>query len=125
MKKLDLYGCGTYGIYAVDSDFKGRKLKIHHCSDGAMWCMDTTSEIKDSKIFHCRKQVENLICSDGFTTMKHVKIYDNHIEEAVFDIPEYLLECEDVKVYNNTYHKKGINNKNEKEILWWDNQQLK
>ena len=48
-----------------------------------------------------------------------------HIEEAVFDIPEYLLECEDVKVYNNTYHKKGINNKNEKEILWWDNQQLK
>ena len=77
MKKLDLYGCGTYGIYAVDSDFKGRKLKIHHCSDGAMWCMDTTSELKD------------------------------------------------VKVYNNTYHKKGINNKNEKEILWWDNQQLK
>lgn len=47
------------------------------------------------------------------------------IEEAIFDIPEYLLECEDVKVYNNTYHKKGINNKNEKEILWWDNQQLK
>lgn len=70
---------------------------------------------------------ENTKLSSVFLNVyvQNTVLYMMHIEEAVFDIPEYLLECEDVKVYNNTYHKKGINNKNEKEILWWDNQQLK
>lgn len=125
LKKLSLYGCGTFGICADGSDLKGEKLEIHHCTDGAIWCLDTTAEINNSKIHNCKKQVANLISSDCFMKISNTEIYDNDIEEAVFDIPEQYLECEDVKVYNNKYRKRGIYQKNEKEILWLDNKKMK
>ncbi len=49
----------------------------------------------------------------------------HYIEEAVFDIPEQYLECENVKVYDNRYRKRGVYQKSEREILWVDNKKLK
>lgn len=125
LKKLNLYGCGTFGICADESDFKGEKLEIHHCTDGAIWCMNATSEINNSKIHNCRKQVANLILSDCSMKISNTEIYNNYIEEAVFDIPEQYLECENVKVHDNRYRKRGVYQKSEREILWMDNKKLK
>lgn len=125
LKKLNLYGCGAIGICADESEFKGEKLEIHHCTDGAIWCVGTTAEIEESKIYNCKKQVSNLISSDSFMKISNTDIFNNYMEEAVFDIPEQFFKCKNMKVYNNTYRKQGVYQKNEEEILWMDNKNLK
>lgn len=112
LSNLSLFGCGTYGIIAEDSEnIIVSGTRIFECTYGGIDVSSTEITIENSMIYDCRDVYRLIIGTNESTVMlENVSIYNNTVNGYVFDMDESWLLCRGVSVYDNTYLELSNNN---------------
>lgn len=108
LEKVEIYGCGVYGICTNDSEYSCIESEIHHCKNGAIWSEESEVTISNTKIHDCKKCSSDLIYVSDTLLLENVEIYNNYTDLALVNTNRNPFEFHKVRVYNNDYRKKSF-----------------
>lgn len=124
LEDMNLYGCGTYGVYAKGGGLTITNCDIHDCSIGAIKLDECFCEISDSKIHNCLQADNHIIGSNSGLTLRNIEIYNNKTEYAIIDGLKYCTYFENVFIHDNKYRKNPLVLMKQDGVTWKGNEQL-
>ena len=115
LDSVEMYGCGTYGVYGCAGNVEIINCDIHDCSIGAINLEECICRIENTKIHNC---------SNTELTLVNIEIYDNITEHAIVSGVKYLTNFKNVYIHQNKYRKNPLVLMIQDEVRWEKNEQL-
>lgn len=124
LDSVEMYGCGTYGVYGRDGNVEIINCDIHDCSIGAINLEECICRIENTKIHNCIHAYDNIITSNTELTLVNIEIYDNITEHAIVFGVKYLTNFKNVYIHHNKYRKNPLVLMRQDGVRWEKNEQL-
>lgn len=124
LDSVEMYGCGTYGVYGRDGNVEIINCDIHDCSIGAINLEECICIIENTKMHNCIHAYDSIITSNTELTLVNIEIYDNITEHAIVSGVKYLTNFKDVYIHHNKYRKNPLVLMRQDGVRWEKNEQL-
>lgn len=109
LDKNIMYGCGVYGIYAIESEYECNNSEIYECTNGAIWSEESNVRLSNTKIHDCKNCNSDLIYVSNSILLDNVEIYNNVTELALINTEEDItIKYKNLYLHDNKYRKKSL-----------------
>lgn len=123
-RNMDLYGCGTYGVFSSDSSVGLKNVNIHNCKNGALYACRSDIEIEDGCIYNCEEEIRDLIEVEGNLKVRNLEIYNNRANLAIINSNPERTELRKVYIHDNMYRKNYFWSATDSEVILKNNKHL-